>query len=162
MSDKAVMVTETCILWRNLEATLMFHTGQKVNSSQATLRFDEYCENASTHTHTHDNYRSRTGIDCAEWTRCNVVAKFDVVISKRMLRGWQLVPCVRSLRNYESGLLWQLHYSYKCFHMSWKGRTYVKFWMVIFSCVQFFELNRLWKSTTAAATTTTTATTTTA
>lgn len=53
MSDNAVMVTETGILWRNLEATLMFHTEQKVTSSQATLRFDEYCENASTHTHTH-------------------------------------------------------------------------------------------------------------
>ena len=47
-----MMVTETGILWRNLEATLMFHTEQKVNSSQATHRFDEYCENASTHTHT--------------------------------------------------------------------------------------------------------------
>lgn len=89
MSDNAVMVTETGILWRNLEATLMFHTEQKVTSSQATLRFDEYCENASTHTHTHMTiYRSRTRIECAEWARWNVLAKFDVVISKRMKRGW--------------------------------------------------------------------------
>ncbi len=128
----------------NLDVTLfMFHAEQNVKSHLIITRktlIDEYHDDVSTHTHTNDNLSEQN----RDWVQCNVCSINTTPCSSKVrcshgqsnAKGLATcTSCVRSLWNYEDGLLWELHYSYKCFKMSWKDRTYMYSWTTIYSCV---------------------------